>query len=162
MVMQNTIPQASVWPSNYKDTIPKGGDYHDPNRKDHVGIDFRNKMNDPVYAALDGEVDSIGPDSNARSGNYIMVRDKYGNLHGHAHSGTVEGLTAGTAVKAGQQIGFSNGTGFTPDGEPVRAHLHYTYRQGTPTAPATMRTPYSDPNLIFQQLRGKPLGWNNR
>jgi len=159
MVMQNIIPQARFWPHNYAGKIG-GDDYHDPDRPSHVGVDLRNFRNDPVYAGVEGTISGIQKDPSGPAGNYIMVQDKYGNLHGHAHTGTVEGLATGTVVKAGQKIGVSNGTGLTPQGKPIAPHLHYTYRQGTPTAPATMSTPYSDPNLIFQQLRGRPIGWN--
>jgi len=79
--------------------------------------------------------------------------DADGHLYGYAHTGVAEGLKVGQVVKGGDQIGYSNATGKTPTGESVSPHLHMTFRAASSEFAPTMRTPYSNPNHLFQRLR---------
>ena len=116
----------------------------------HNGVDLCSRPNQPIRSVVGGKVVEIGKDS--KSGNYITIRDASGNLYGYAHTRAVGGLKVGQDVAAGSQIGFTNGSG-----EGTGPHLHFTYRPGTPDAPATRGSRVEDPNLIFEDL-----GWLGR
>jgi murein DD-endopeptidase MepM/ murein hydrolase activator NlpD len=146
-------PQAAHWPTQHGDIIKGPYGLRQEFNDFHRGMDFRNRLNDPVYTVSDGRIEHIGTNPNDRGGTSIIVRDKSNNLYGYAHSGAADGLKVGTVVKAGDQIGFSNGSGRTPKGKPIDPHLHMTFRPSTPNFSATMRTNYSNPNNMFLRLR---------
>ncbi|WP_405462497.1 peptidoglycan DD-metalloendopeptidase family protein [Paenibacillus sp. HJGM_3] len=83
----------------------------------HNGIDISAKLNDPVWAAADGTVVSVGWDST--SGNNVIVqhtnelRTRYMHLNKYI-------VAKGDQVKKGQQIGMVGSTGRS-----TGYHLHY-------------------------------------
>lgn len=141
------LPQAEAWPSS-DHTIT--GRYNEPREnkagipiKPHGGLDLRNYLNQPAYAAFDGTVEKIGTDSGGR--NYISWRDTYGNLHKYYHTSPTQNIAPGTKIVAGQQIGVSDGSG------EVAPHLHWEVRHGSPTFRATDQTPHSNSELLLQR-----------
>lgn len=116
--------------------------------KFHNGVDFRAPVGAPIYSTEDGIVDGIG--SGSKAGNHIFVQNHDGSLSSYSHTSPVSGLHVGQAVRAGDQIGFSDGSGNISG-----PHLHYVYRPGTPQSPATRSTSPVDP--MQTQLKGIPL-----
>ena len=98
--------------------------------KFHDAIDFEATLGAAIFSTEDGEVFSIG--YNARAGNHFFISNHDGSMSSYSHTSPLAGLTVGQKVKAGQQIGTSDGTGNI-----TRPHLHYTYRLGTLANPAT-------------------------
>jgi murein DD-endopeptidase MepM/ murein hydrolase activator NlpD len=99
-----------------------------------------------VYATQGGEV--IEVNYNRGGGNQIFIRHKDGSISGYAHTVAAEGITKGTRVYGGQHIGNSDSSGYARLGG---AHLHYTYKPGTPFSPATLATPAVDPMIQLQR-----------
>lgn len=111
----------------------------------HNGIDFRAPVGTPIHATQDGVVDTVG--SEAGSGNFILIGHTDGSMSGYAHTAPRVGLRRGLSVRAREQIGTSDGSGRISG-----PHLHYTYRPGTLSRPATRRTPAVDP--LATQFKG--------
>ncbi len=143
-------PQLPKWPTTYGGVIG-GTDFRNGQRGygSHNGVDFRNRINDPAFSVVDGTIEDFFYDDKHGGGNTIYVRDAQGNLFGYAHTGAIDGLTKGQAIKAGDQIGISDGTGRIE-----APHLHFTYRPGTPDKPATFQTPVADPRSLFDTIGG--------
>ena len=123
------------WPTDYRHVTAVFGETR--REGPHNGVDIRARLGTPVYSSESGVVVRIN--TSARGGNQIFVRNASGSLSGYAHTAPVDGLSEGRTVRAGEQIGVSNGSGHVP------AHLHYTYRPGTPSRPADWGTPTVDP-----------------
>ena len=138
--------QAMNWATPNEDIIG-GTDYRGANRQygPHNGVDLRNRINQPVFSVVDGTVYEIDKQGKM---NFITVRDPSGNLYGYAHTGAVPGLRVNQALRAGQPIGFSDGSGTD------QPHTHFTFRPGTPENPATRQSPVADTNRIFEGLGG--------
>ena len=138
--------QAMNWATPNEDIIG-GTDYRGANRQygPHNGVDLRNRINQPVFSVVDGTVYEIDKQGKM---NFITVRDPSGNLYGYAHTGAVPGLRVNQALRAGQPIGFSDGSGTD------QPHTHFTFRPGTPETPATRQSPVADTNRIFEGLGG--------
>ena len=103
----------------------------------HNGTDFSAKRGHAVRATQNGQVARIA--SGGPSGNRILVHNHDGSLSGYAHVRPVEGIVEGVAVRRGQAIAVSDGSGRI-----TAPHLHYIYKPGTVHAPATDRTPAVD------------------
>ena len=104
----------------------------------HSGTDFRAGNGADIKATENGTVSKIG--GGGKGGNYIFISNDDGSMSGHAHTQSAQGLKVGDKVAEGSTIGQSDGsgTGNAP-------HQHYTYREGTPSNPATSATPKVDP-----------------
>lgn len=89
----------------------------------HDGLDFSTSgVSHPLYASTDGIITSIG--SRGTAGNAILIKRSSGDIVAYYHmSGFANGLTKGSAVKAGQYIGLSGNTPSTS----MAKHLHFTY-----------------------------------
>lgn len=97
----------------------------------HEGVDIAAPNGSPVAATLPGTVTRTGV--SASYGRFIEVRHADGLTSFYAHlSRTGEGLKAGSAITAGQTIGYVGGTGRS-----TGAHLHFEIRRnGKPLNPA--------------------------
>ena len=95
--------------------------FHDQRNRMHIGIDYRCKQSDPIYAADNGIVTAAG-----RNGTYgIMVEINHGGgfttRYGHFSGLAVE---CGQPVYQGDLIGYCGNTGWSSG-----AHLHFEIRQ---------------------------------
>jgi murein DD-endopeptidase MepM/ murein hydrolase activator NlpD len=104
----------------------------------HNGTDFSAKRGNTVRATQNGQVARIA--SGGPSGNRILVHNHDGSLSGYAHVRPMEGIVEGAAVRRGQAIAVSDGSGRI-----TAPHLHYIYKPGTVHAPANASTPNVDP-----------------
>jgi LysM repeat protein len=94
--------------------------FHDRRRPMHIGIDYRCKLGDPIYAADNGVVTWAG-----RNGTYgIMVEINHGSdfvtRYGHFSSAAVE---CGDSIYQGDLIGYCGNTGWSSG-----SHLHFEIR----------------------------------
>ena len=92
--------------------------------KMHAGIDMPGATGDVIKAPMDGEISGSGYDAGGY-GNWLSVKHPgaigetfYGHLDGY-----VKDLPVGTAVKAGQPIGYVGTTGGS-----TGPHLHFEVR----------------------------------
>jgi murein DD-endopeptidase MepM/ murein hydrolase activator NlpD len=113
--------------------------------KGHDGVDFEAPLGTEILATQKGTVHTIA--SNRQSGNFILVQNDDGSMSGYAHVRARSGLRQGDPVQSSGPIGVSDGSGRLSG-----PHLHYTYRPGTRTRPATAASPKVDP--LTTQLRG--------
>lgn len=93
-------------------------------RELHSGIDIAGTgMGSPVYAANNGTIYAM-IESKINYGIHMIINHNNGyyTLYGHM-SGFVEGLTVGTVVSRGQQIGYVGSTGYS-----TGPHLHFEIR----------------------------------
>jgi len=104
----------------------------------HNAQDFRARKGAEILAPQDGKVSKIL--SGSKGGNAILVSNDDGSMNGFAHTKVDSGLKIGDTVKEGSVIGTSDGSGTGN-----AAHLHLTFREGTPAKPATSNTPKVDP-----------------
>lgn len=107
-----TVPATIISPFGLRDPRLKNAS------KDHTGVDFRNRMDRPVFAVQDGKIAQIW--SGGRGGSSIRVLNQDGSVSGYAHSKAV--VKAGDEVRSGQRIGYSDGSGNVEG-----PHLHYTF-----------------------------------
>ena len=100
----------------------------------HAGIDFAVNCGSPVYAAADGDVIMVTPESASGGyGNRLVI--DHGFLRGVDLTTTYNHLTSwvvtGGHVARGQLVAYSGTTGFS-----TGCHLHFETRQdGTPVNP---------------------------
>jgi murein DD-endopeptidase MepM/ murein hydrolase activator NlpD len=87
--------------------------------KMHRGVDFGAPTGTPIYAAGDGVIEKIGP--NSSYGNYIRIRhnSEYSTAYAHMN-GFAKGLEQGDRVRQGDIIGYVGTTGRS-----TGPHLHY-------------------------------------
>jgi murein DD-endopeptidase MepM/ murein hydrolase activator NlpD len=94
--------------------------FHDPRHPMHIGLDYRCKVGDPIYAADNGVVTKAG-----RYGTYgIMVEINHGNcfITRYAHfNGSA--VACGDSVYQGDLIGYCGNTGWSSG-----SHLHFEIR----------------------------------
>ena len=88
----------------------------------HTGADFPVPTGTPVKSVADGEVVSAGPGGSY--GNEIVIRHADGKYSQYAHLSQFS-VSAGQAVKGGQQLGLSGATGNVSG-----PHLHFEIRTG--------------------------------
>lgn len=104
----------------------------------HQGIDLMGAKMTPLVAAADATVTSLRHDSSGLSGNSLTLTDAEGWRYVYIHlnndsPGTddganrfeeafVAGLAKGTAVRAGQHLGYLGDSG---NAEDAGAHLHF-------------------------------------
>lgn len=95
----------------------------------HEGTDFGGVSGDPVYAAADGVVKLIAKDDGKHPyGSHIRMTHPHGSdtwetIYAHLR-GFVVDLMVGSAVKAGQQIGYLGSTGNSSG-----PHLHFSLKR---------------------------------
>jgi murein DD-endopeptidase MepM/ murein hydrolase activator NlpD len=104
--------------------------FHDPRNPTHIGLDYRCRTGDPIYATDSGVVTIAG-----WNGGYgIMVELDHGNGFRTRYAHIMEGgLTVGCghAVQQGAVIGHCGSTGWSSG-----AHLHFEIRNnGSPVDP---------------------------
>ena len=101
----------------------------------HRGIDLYSGSNNPVRSFTSGTVDYVSsgyaPDSGKYGstdgggfGNWVRVRDPYGNYNCYAHMNGVN-VRVGQSVLQGDQLGIEGHTGSS-----TGTHLHYEVRKG--------------------------------
>ena len=126
-----TGPGANGWFSLPTGSYAVSGWYfHDVRNPTHIGLDYRCRLGDPIYAAENGVVTIAG-----WNGGYgILVEINHGNgfvtRYGHNDSLAVG---CGDPVYQGQVIGYCGTTGYS-----TGPHLHYEIRaNGVPQDPQT-------------------------
>jgi murein DD-endopeptidase MepM/ murein hydrolase activator NlpD len=108
--------------------LVSGWYFHDPRNPTHIGLDYKCRLGDPLYAADNGAVTIAG-----WHGSYgILVEISHGNgfttRYGHLSQLAVGG---GQAVHQGNLIGYCGTTGWS-----TGAHLHFEIRKnGVPQDP---------------------------
>lgn len=92
--------------------------------RDHKGIDISTPSGSPVYAPLDGVVESARDTTPNPCGGFIKLN--HGNVHTKfCHLSQIK-VSVGTQVKKGQVIGYSGGGPKDPmRGRSTGSHLHY-------------------------------------
>ncbi len=102
--------------------------FGDPRNPGHIGLDYKCRMGDPIYAADNGVVVFAG--WGGGYGNLVRVRHGNGYETYYAHfSGFAVGC--GQPVYQGQVLGYCGSTGWS-----TGAHLHYEIRlNGVPQNP---------------------------
>jgi murein DD-endopeptidase MepM/ murein hydrolase activator NlpD len=144
-------PAIAVLPTNIgKVTSPYGPRVHPVTGKPglHNGTDFRARRGHAVRATQNGQVVRIA--SRGAGGNTILVHNHDGSLSGYAHTKPIDGLAVGDAVRRGERIGTSDGSGRI-----TAPHLHYTYRPGTLRTPASEKTQTADPMTTQLKRRAR-------
>ena len=102
--------------------------FHDPRNPTHIGIDYKCRLGDPLYAADNGAVTIAG-----WHGSYgILVEISHGNgfttRYGHLSQLAIGG---GQAIHQGSLIGYCGSTGWSSG-----PHLHFEIRKnGVPQDP---------------------------
>ncbi|MGD8998613.1 MAG: LysM peptidoglycan-binding domain-containing M23 family metallopeptidase [Anaerolineae bacterium] len=108
--------------------LVSGWYFHDPRNPTHIGIDYKCRLGDPLYASDNGAVTIAG-----WHGAYgILVEINHGNgfvtRYGHLSQLAIGG---GQAVNQGSIIGYCGSTGWS-----TGAHLHFEIRRnGVPQDP---------------------------
>lgn len=102
--------------------------FGDSRRPGHIGLDYKCRLGDPIYAADNGVVVFAG--WGGGYGNLVRVRHGNGYETYYAHfSGFAVGC--GQAIYQGQVLGYCGSTGWS-----TGAHLHYEIRlNGSPQNP---------------------------
>lgn len=99
----------------------------------HSGVDIDGACGQPIYAAEDGTVLSAG--SNGGYGNATVVDHGNGLSTLYAHQSSI-GVSSGSSVSRGQQIGLVGTTGLS-----TGCHLHFEVRvNGEPVDPVPYLT----------------------
>jgi LysM repeat protein len=95
----------------------------------HIGLDYRCRLGDPIYAADSGVVVWAG--WNGGYGNLVRVRHGNGYETYYAHF-SAYAVSCGSPVRKGQVVGYCGSTGWS-----TGPHLHYEIRfNGVPQNPA--------------------------
>ena len=95
----------------------------------HKGIDYGVPTNTPVYACMNGLVETATV-LQSGYGRHVVIKHGDGAKSFYAHLNSFS-VTPGHPVTAGQQIGLSGGDpkdGITGDGNSTGAHLHWEIR----------------------------------
>ncbi len=123
----------SIWPAASRRITSGFGVRRDPftgRASFHAGLDIDGNLKDPIYAAADGTVETVGSDT--QRGNYIVLNHGSGltTVYMHLYSFNV---TKGDEVRKGDRIGRM-GT----SGRSTGTHLHYeVQRNGEAVNPIT-------------------------
>lgn len=118
-----------IWPTLSRIVTSPYGYRKDPFTKKlsfHRGIDIAGQLGDPVYAAAEGIVDSVGYDK--LHGHNIIVEHTQGLRTWYMHLNSAD-VRKGVAVDKGQTIGKLGTTGRS-----TGPHLHYEVLMGDKSA----------------------------
>lgn len=103
--------------------------FGDPRNPRHIGLDYRCRLGDPIYAADSGVVVWAG--WNGGYGNLVRVSHGNGYETYYAHF-SAYAVSCGDPVVQGQIVGYCGSTGWS-----TGPHLHYEIRKnGVPQNPA--------------------------
>lgn len=91
----------------------------------HKGVDIVLKS-DNIPAVTSGTVTATGSDSSR--GNWISIKDNYGNVQTYMHMADKSSLSAGETVSEGDIIGVMGNTGIS-----TGKHLHFQVSDGSGT-----------------------------
>jgi len=125
MYMLEIIPSGS--PINNPSISSKFGYRIHPitkKRTFHRGLDFRARVNTPIYATADGIVKYVQPSNIGSFGRLIIISHSYGFETYFAHLNKTK-VNVGDAVFKGDLIAFSGNSGRSSG-----PHLHYEIRLG--------------------------------
>ncbi|MBQ8420539.1 MAG: M23 family metallopeptidase [Clostridia bacterium] len=89
----------------------------------HLGVDIEADAGTPVYAAADGTVESV--EFHPMMGQTVVIAhaDGYKTVYRNMQTNIPEGIEAGAAVKAGDEIGYVGDTALVEIAE--NPHLHF-------------------------------------
>ncbi|MCL1821651.1 MAG: peptidoglycan DD-metalloendopeptidase family protein [Prolixibacteraceae bacterium] len=136
-------------------------------RRPHHGVDYAAPAGTPVVSIGEGVVQTRAYQAGG-AGNYVRIKHNsvYTTAYMHLKS-FAPGITQGSRVKQGQEIGYVGSTGLS-----TGPHLDFrVYKNGTPIDPLSMESPPSEPvkpeNMqSFHQLRDSlnqflfSINWN--
>jgi len=115
-----------IWPTG--STAVSGWTFGDPRNPGHIGLDYRCRLGDPIYAADNGVVVFAG--WGGGYGNLVRVRHGNGYETYYAHFSAFA-VGCGEPVYQGQIVGYCGSTGWS-----TGPHLHYEIRfNGVPLNP---------------------------
>jgi murein DD-endopeptidase MepM/ murein hydrolase activator NlpD len=89
----------------------------------HLGVDMATAPEAPVYAAADGKVEKIWEDSMMGTCVALTHKDETVSIYKNLAKELAEGITAGAAVKQGQQLGIVGDTAVVEMAD--EPHLHF-------------------------------------
>lgn len=89
----------------------------------HLGVDLEADAGTPVYAAADGTVESVEFDPMMGQTIVISHANGYKSVYRNLQTKTADGITAGTVVKAGDEIGAVGDTALVEISQ--APHLHF-------------------------------------
>lgn len=96
----------------------------------HLGVDIEADAGTPVYAAADGTVESVEFDPMMGQTIVISHAGGYKSVYRNLQTKTADGLAAGSAVKAGDEIGAVGDTALVEISQ--SPHLHFEiYKDGS-------------------------------
>jgi len=93
-------------------------------KKFHRGLDFRARVNTPIYAPADGIVKYVQPNNIGSFGRLVVISHGYGFETKFAHLNKTK-VKVGDAILKGDMIALSGNSGRS-----TGAHLHYEIKQG--------------------------------
>ncbi len=109
-------------------TAVSGWVFHDPRNPRHIGLDYRCRLGDPIYAADNAMVTFTG--WSGGYGNLVILDHGNGYTTRYAHFSAIW-VQAGTVVPRGTVLGACGSTGWS-----TGPHLHYEIRfNGVPQDP---------------------------
>jgi peptidoglycan hydrolase-like protein with peptidoglycan-binding domain len=115
------IPQISVFPSQGRCSFADSWQQSRPGGRQHEGVDIMGVKGLAVYAVIDGTITKMYGADAVLSGNALRLTGSDGTYFFYAHLDSfAPGIAIGSAVRAGQIIGYMGSTGFA--GSP---HLHF-------------------------------------
>lgn len=93
----------------------------------HNGIDLMMAEGTPYLSPFDGVIHSVGYNDTGLGGRYVKITSADGvyTVYGCHLKSIASGITPGTAVKAGQVVGY---IGHTGNASPGADHLHFEVR----------------------------------
>ena len=94
----------------------------------HLGVDIATAPEAPVFAAADGKVEKIWEDSMMGTCVAVTHKDDTVSIYKNLAPALSEGITAGTAVKQGQQLGIVGDTAVVEMAD--EPHLHFEMTVG--------------------------------
>jgi len=121
------VPVAGVAPAALKDTW---GQARDGGLRAHTGLDIPATHGTPVVAAAPGTVEKLFNSRFGGTAAYVRSPDRRFTYY-YAHlSAYADGLAEGSAVRAGQVIGYVGDTG---NAGPGNDHLHFGITRNRPS-----------------------------
>jgi len=120
-----TLPFLRPRPARVTSRFGSGRVFNGRVSSSHLGIDYRGRTGEPIYAANRGVVALV--DSFFLAGNVVYIDHGNGIVTGYFHMSQPE-VTAGDTVSRGQEIGLVGATGRV-----TGPHLHWSARFGALT-----------------------------
>ena len=120
------IPQISVFPTQGRCSFIDSWGWPRSGGRSHEGVDIMGAKGLAIYAVTDGIITKTYGADSSLSGNAIRLTKADNTYFFYAHLDSIApGIAVGTAVKAGQIIGYMGSTGNVGS-----SHLHFEIHPG--------------------------------